>query len=909
MTRCSVRPVARALLAAIVVLAALTIGGPVPSSAQDGQPDPYLWLAAGDSYSAGEGVGDDSQRCSLSLFAYPRQTSRSYGDSDDAWSQLFGDTNVPPRTSDDANDIWDDDLDAGTVPAGRSGVPVRAGEVDIDGRDETHRITLGTFRDFWGGRSTEERVDIDQRWAACSGGRIEDLFHDEKDRPAQLSELDGQRADLITMSMGGNDLGFGDILTGCIGGGLTGLIQSLRRYFPGSECNQTLDELTRRADYLVAPDDDDTLELYPDSDEVDCQATDGDNASRRPAEGEDDPLVDSTYRCSLRHNGQIPGDGYDGRPGVGLVDVYTHVAREHLVAGTGHLVIVGYPRFFATRAETDKDGCSGFTDADIRLLNDAAEYLDRTLREAVDEANDLVDGEPISYLSILAAFDDNGLCGSGEDWLNGVNLDLEGGRDNWPSDSFHPTRAGHDGLTGLLTAELEGLCGFRSVLNGLDAEAECAAGSDPGASAVFAAASSSTVMVIDVSSSMNDPSPVGPAIPKISAAIQAAQDLISVVEIDADEGFDHTVGLVAFNEDADLVTRSTSDLDGAAADAGSLVADGDTDIGTGLSLGIDTILGSAEVRRIVLLSDGEITNGLSQDEVLAQVAPEAIRRGVPIDVIGFATPGSLDEAFLQELASRTGGNFSLAATADELRRAFIRARHDATGTVIVEIVGEADVNTGAPLSTFEVPLEARQLVVSLGYQADRQDLQPVLVDPFGAVIAEDQLQVVGQNPVTVALRDPLPGTWSVHISEPDELDRTVGELWSPPVDGASADAQTGDDDDGDGDEPANASPDDDRVPFILVVSTREGGAGALGPVTVSEDRSLPWLAAAVPMAALTLVVIGLGLLATANVRVRPDPVGGAVAASRWRWLVVGIVVSLALGTYLALSVLLGGLNG
>ena len=113
--------------------------------------------------------------------------------------------------------------------------------------------------------------------------------------------------------------------------------------------------------------------------------------------------------------------------------------------------------------------------------------------------------------------------------------------------------------------------------------------------------------------------------------------------------------------------------------------------------------------------------------------PRAIAQNITIDVIGFAEPGSLDESFLQSIASATGGNVSFAATAEDLRAQFVRARHETTGTVVVDLVGELDVGSGAAISEFTVPSDTTQLVVTLGYEG-ASGIDPVLLDPVGRPI-------------------------------------------------------------------------------------------------------------------------------------------------------------------------------
>lgn len=303
----------------------------------------------------------------------------------------------------------------------------------------------GTERErSWGALVAEELGASDLQLLACSGATVADVtVGGDLGRSPQLS--DAAPAELVLLTIGGNDLGFTSIVADCLGfaelrqspaiealegGGWTDLVTS------GSTdrgCDVTQEELVERVDGFAAPD------RFP-----------------------------------------LAGDGGTGS----LADLYVAVA-EQAVADGGQLVVVGYPALFAEVARwPDRYGrrCHGLRDTDAQALARVVVALDDQLAAAVTAATRELDQDAIRYVSVLAAFDgsvdgvDHRLCGGGPPWINGLTvseggvdvarlltqlgagpggLDLEalGAR---PGGSFHPSTAGHEGIAEVVLDQLGG---------------------------------------------------------------------------------------------------------------------------------------------------------------------------------------------------------------------------------------------------------------------------------------------------------------------------------------------------------------------------------------------------------------------------------------------------------------------
>lgn len=256
---------------------------------------------------------------------------------------------------------------------------------------------------------------------ACTGAVVENFYHGWERIPFGASQWAwaefqgvpaGGRFDVITMSYGGNDIGFDDIVKDCLT-----LPTTLGGVWDDPDlddggCSQPLGNLRGELDRLRSPD-------------------------------------------------AFPVIGPDGSPGDGrggsLAEFYRTLVDNHL-ADDGVLVVVGYPRLFAPSAEWGawrNDRCSFFVAEEADQLGELAEEFDQTLRELVAEADPT--GERIRYVSRLTLFDDNGrshsVCAPRNQWMNGVSVGF------WDSSlrkehSFHPNEIGHSATAERVAGEL-----------------------------------------------------------------------------------------------------------------------------------------------------------------------------------------------------------------------------------------------------------------------------------------------------------------------------------------------------------------------------------------------------------------------------------------------------------------------
>ena len=281
------------------------------------------------------------------------------------------------------------------------------------------------------------------RLVACTGAEVADVtVGRQAGRAAQVAAA--APAPLALLTVGGNDLGFTEIVADCLG-------------FAG------LREPPSPADLASAG----WTELLTGG-EVD----DGCDVTRQE-------LLDRVDAFAGPDRFLLDAEGTTGS----LADVYATVARRVVTAG-GELIVVGYPQLFAAVAEWPTrygQRCHALRAEDAADLGAVVAALDAQLAASAAAADAALDAITVRHVSLLGAIAgeqtgaDHRLCGGGEPWINGLTV-VEGGLDvaqllaqlgagpegldlegigARPSGSFHPSSAGHAGIASVVLDALE----------------------------------------------------------------------------------------------------------------------------------------------------------------------------------------------------------------------------------------------------------------------------------------------------------------------------------------------------------------------------------------------------------------------------------------------------------------------
>jgi hypothetical protein len=241
---------------------------------------------------------------------------------------------------------------------------------------------------------------------ACTGAITDEApwqIHEARSR-----EDSPDRWDLVTFSFGGNNIRFSDVLMGCLGL----KVRSWTQFRAG--CVENEDQLRRRVDML---------------------------AGKRGID-----------------RGEYAG-------GITMPTLLDHVAGQ--VAPGGDVVVLGYPNLIEEHKRwsrfrrTTTGICSGIHGYDVAMLRNVGAYLNRTIAEAVTEANARHRDERVTFHFLDIAGnpyesgdkpgDRHGRC-TDDPWLNGVTFGDNEGNRTYSDRSFHPNQKGYQ-ATGQVLAD------------------------------------------------------------------------------------------------------------------------------------------------------------------------------------------------------------------------------------------------------------------------------------------------------------------------------------------------------------------------------------------------------------------------------------------------------------------------
>ncbi len=325
------------------------------------EPLPITWWSAGDSYSSGEGIGDEG----IKAFNNCQQSRNAYGPSA---AQIL------------KNENW----------------------------------------------------SISVQFTACTGAIAENLFgvkqvvHEGRNMETQADQVVGERFDIITLSFGGNDIGFSSVLECAI---RKNKCPEGFRYYVVPPRPVSESELTERIDRLLDP--------------VPCSFEDSESRISSDSEAK------KRYDCDLAM----------GNERGSIIDVYQRLVNQYLTP-RGRVYVIGYPQLFAPtsewRGEQRSLTCHGISSGYSRILANAADYFTEKLKEAVDRTNGRLGVKQVHFVDVQRLYRRGGheLCGGGEDWLNGIEVGKFRLEFNKEGDSFHPNRLAHDAIARELVATI-----------------------------------------------------------------------------------------------------------------------------------------------------------------------------------------------------------------------------------------------------------------------------------------------------------------------------------------------------------------------------------------------------------------------------------------------------------------------
>jgi hypothetical protein len=318
---------------------------------------------------------------------------------------------------------------------------------------------------------------------------------------------------------------------------------------------------------------------------------------------------------------------------------------------------------------------------------------------------------------------------------------------------------------------------------------QSASSGSPGLPTLVSDSATNTAIVIDNSGSMADASgrtrtvtdsygeTNEETISKLEAAQEASKVLLQTIRSTASRSSgSFSVGVSAFSDSSTVVSGLTDkylDVDTAIS---GLSSGGGTNLVAAIEAGMSQLASAngasasasganAGTNLMILLSDGQDTDGNSSDAILAE-ASQAASAGVKICTIGFGEPGDLDEDLLKTIASRTGCRYSYADSASSvaLSGSFISAQLRGTQQVLGEQTGTVGSGAASQSIPLTVPNETGELTAVL-YAPDG-NVDVVLTDAKGKVVDAKYAGVTiddSQMPAQIVITDPAKGSWTLAV--------------------------------------------------------------------------------------------------------------------------------------------------
>jgi lysophospholipase L1-like esterase len=244
------------------------------------------------------------------------------------------------------------------------------------------------------------------RSVACSGAKTSALVRSQPGNavPPQVAAL-SRRTDAVTLTIGGNDIGFALVLVQCIYPGVP--TPAVRAVVPGRpDCQRRLDPQVRAATARLA--------------------------------------------------------GRAGAPPVpGIVPLPRILRTIHQKAPHARIYLTGYPRLFGL-SFPERRGCQVgqlgpspllVTGNDVRWIRSKADALNAVIKGSAERAR--AHGIHASYVDVATPFTGHNVCSSGTRWVNGVLLTDTNPPTVSPA-SFHPTARGQRAYADAVAAVVAG---------------------------------------------------------------------------------------------------------------------------------------------------------------------------------------------------------------------------------------------------------------------------------------------------------------------------------------------------------------------------------------------------------------------------------------------------------------------
>lgn len=222
---------------------------------------------------------------------------------------------------------------------------------------------------------------------------------------------------------------------------------------------------------------------------------------------------------------------------------------------------------------------------------------------------------------------------------------------------------------------------------------------------------------------------------KLAALRQAASGLLAELQLER-EGLevDDRVGLVTFADAPQVVAAPSSQTDSLTTALSASRSDGATNLGAGLLSALDLLRGQPRPS-VILVTDGWNDAGGTDAQVLSGPVRRAAASRVPICTVGLGLePQDVNQRLLHEIATRTGGGYYFAADAARLQGDLVACHHSLTARLLADFHALVGRPHLSPAWELAVPASSRRLTVTLTSPAASPQLELRVGDPAGRTV-------------------------------------------------------------------------------------------------------------------------------------------------------------------------------
>jgi hypothetical protein len=256
------------------------------------------------------------------------------------------------------------------------------------------------------------------------------------------------------------------------------------------------------------------------------------------------------------------------------------------------------------------------------------------------------------------------------------------------------------------------------------------------------------------------------SISKLAALKAAAGALLTAVQFERDHaGVDGRVGIVTFSSGATVVAQPTPQVGALNPAVQGLQTEGATNIGAGLQSALDLVKGQANPS-VVLLTDGWNNDGMTNAEVLSGPVQRAVTERVPICTVGIGrAPADVDQRLLLDIAGRTGGGYRFVSGGSPLGGELLACQQSMAGQVLAEQRGNVRQGQVAPGQGFTVPAGRQRLAVTLSWPGSQMDLR--VTDPAGKAVGPGYPHAAiarGAGVAVLTVTSPAAGHWGLAVA-------------------------------------------------------------------------------------------------------------------------------------------------